>query len=158
MLNPTPTLDRVELSSQNLIQLGDEETQPYLPHPQARPYFKISAFYFIAELNPTNLNENTKIYFIIVIGETPQGQTSAAQAGTAGPGSSGQCLVGCLGKTKRELQTFGTSRLRPEAAAHRVHNASRKPKDQVRLNICLLLIGLLTIFYLTSLVMYAYTF
>ena len=78
-------------------------------------------------------------YFIIVIGENPQGQTSAAQAGTAGPGSSGQCLVGCLGKTKRELQTFGTSRVRPEAAAHRVHNASRKPKDQVRpkyLRIC----------------------
>ena len=81
----------------------------------------------------------------MLIGENPQGQTSAAQAGTAGPGSSGQCLVGCLGKTKRELQTFGTSRLRPEAAAHRVHNASRKPKDQVRLNICYWLIGLLTI-------------
>ena len=80
------------------------------------------------------MNDNIQRFFIIVIGENPQGQTSTAQAGTAGPGSSGQCLVGCLGKTKRELQTFGTSRLRPEAAAHRVHNASRKPKDQVRIN------------------------
>ena len=83
-----------------------------------------------------------------MIGETPQGQTSAAQAGTAGPGSSGQCLVGCLGKTKRELQTFGTSRLRPEAAAHRVHNASRKPKDQVRINMHYISLYLIYILYL----------
>ena len=81
-----------------------------------------------------------KIEYIFIIklfeGENSQGQPHHS---TPGAGSTGQCLVGCLGKTKRELQTFGTSRLRPEAAAHRVHNASRKPKDQVRpkyLRIC----------------------
>ena len=69
---------------------------------------------------------------LYIIGESTQGQAAGTQS-NSGSGSSGQCLVGCLGKTKRELQTFGTSRLRPEAAAHRVHNASRKPKDQVNI-------------------------
>ena len=36
-----------------------------------------------------------------------------------------------LAKTRLELSACGTSMLRPEAAAHKVHNASRKPKDVV---------------------------
>ena len=42
-----------------------------------------------------------------------------------------QCRAEILVKTRAELSACGTSMLRPEAAAHKVHNASRKPKDVV---------------------------
>ena len=41
------------------------------------------------------------------------------------------CRAEILVKTRLELSACGTSMLRPEAAAHKVHNASRKPKDVV---------------------------
>lgn len=41
------------------------------------------------------------------------------------------CTAGIIAKTRNELAACGTSLLRPEAAAHKVHNASRKMKDQV---------------------------
>ncbi len=41
------------------------------------------------------------------------------------------CEAPILARNKAELTSFGTSLLRPEAAAHKVHNASRKPKDLV---------------------------
>ena len=41
------------------------------------------------------------------------------------------CTAPILAKTRVELNACGTSLLRPEAAAHKVHNASRKPKDKV---------------------------
>ncbi len=43
----------------------------------------------------------------------------------------GVCSVPVLAKTRVDLSACGTSMLRPEAAAHKVHNASRKPKDKV---------------------------
>jgi hypothetical protein len=42
-----------------------------------------------------------------------------------------QCRAEILVKTRSELSACGTSILRPEAAAHKVHNASRKPKEVV---------------------------
>lgn len=45
--------------------------------------------------------------------------------------ASGPCTSWILARTRGELTTFGTSLLRPEAAAHKVHNSSRKPKDVV---------------------------
>ena len=41
------------------------------------------------------------------------------------------CTSKVIAKTRAELSVCGTSQLRPEAAAHKVHNASRKSKDQV---------------------------
>ncbi len=41
------------------------------------------------------------------------------------------CSAALMAKTRNELASCGTSLLRPEAAAHKVHNASRKPKEQV---------------------------
>lgn len=43
----------------------------------------------------------------------------------------GQCNASVMAKSRVELASCGTSQLRPEAAAHKVHNASRKPKDKV---------------------------
>ncbi|XP_040578554.1 uncharacterized protein [Lepeophtheirus salmonis] len=43
----------------------------------------------------------------------------------------GTCKMNVLAKTLLELSACGTSLLRPEAALHRVHNASRKSKDVV---------------------------
>ena len=42
-----------------------------------------------------------------------------------------RCRAEILVKTRAELSACGTSMLRPEAAAHKVHNASRKPKEVV---------------------------
>ena len=42
-----------------------------------------------------------------------------------------KCRAEVLVKTREELSACGTSILRPEAAAHKVHNASRKPKGIV---------------------------
>lgn len=42
-----------------------------------------------------------------------------------------KCRAEILVKTRAELAACGTSILRPEAAAHKVHNASRKPKGVV---------------------------
>lgn len=41
------------------------------------------------------------------------------------------CDADVIAFTKEELSSCGTSKLRPLAAAHKVHNASRKTKDQV---------------------------
>ena len=41
------------------------------------------------------------------------------------------CNSKVLARSKAELASFGTSLLRPEAAAHKVHNSSRKPKHVV---------------------------
>ncbi len=46
-------------------------------------------------------------------------------------GSGQACPSGVIAKTRAELSSCGTSMLRPEAAAHKVHNASRKPKEKV---------------------------
>ena len=43
----------------------------------------------------------------------------------------GICSSRVLARSKGELASFGTSLLRPEAAAHKVHNSSRKPKKVV---------------------------
>jgi len=52
-----------------------------------------------------------------------------------GPGGGGgvgsPCSARILARTRGELTSFGTSLLRPEAAAHKVHNSSRKPKHVV---------------------------
>lgn len=45
--------------------------------------------------------------------------------------SSSSCSSKVMAKSEHELHTFGTSLLRPEAAAHKVHNSSRKPKHVV---------------------------
>lgn len=47
------------------------------------------------------------------------------------PGNQAPCSAPILVKTRAELAACGTSLLRPEAASHKVHNASRKPKDKV---------------------------
>ena len=41
------------------------------------------------------------------------------------------CSAKNLAHSRGELTSFGTSLLRPEAAAHKVHNSSRKPKHVV---------------------------
>ena len=45
--------------------------------------------------------------------------------------STSLCSSRVLARSKGELASFGTSLLRPEAAAHKVHNSSRKPKKVV---------------------------
>merc|ERR1712228_649661 len=52
-------------------------------------------------------------------------------AGGAGVGVVSPCSARILARTRGELTSFGTSLLRPEAAAHKVHNSSRKPKHVV---------------------------
>ncbi len=58
------------------------------------------------------------------------GGGGAANGGVVNGGHS-QCTSRVIAKTRPELAACGTSMLRPEAAAHKVHNASRKPKEQV---------------------------
>ena len=41
------------------------------------------------------------------------------------------CTAKILAFQRKELLVFGTSILRPEAALHKVHNSSRKPKHVV---------------------------
>jgi len=51
--------------------------------------------------------------------------------GPGGGGVGSPCSARILARTRGELTSFGTSLLRPEAAAHKVHNSSRKPKHVV---------------------------
>ena len=59
----------------------------------------------------------------------PRGQPSAESPSWTH--ASQPCNAPILVRTRVELTSFGTSLLRPEAASHKVHNASRKPKDLV---------------------------
>ena len=53
------------------------------------------------------------------------------RAPPGGIGSADQCLVPCIATTKYELLDLGTRCLRPESAAHRVLNSTKKRKCQV---------------------------
>ena len=57
--------------------------------------------------------------------------SSTSPTAASGGGGGGGCTAPILARTRVELNACGTSLLRPEAAAHKVHNASRKPKDKV---------------------------
>jgi hypothetical protein len=63
----------------------------------------------------------------------PAPAVTVSSIGTTSPTSPGGgiCQNAILVKTRVALSACGTSLLRPEAAAHKVHNASRKPKDKV---------------------------
>ena len=76
----------------------------------------------------------TKLHESQVLPEVTVSPVMVAASSSTSPTSAlggGGCAAPILAKTRVELNACGTSLLRPEAAAHKVHNASRKPKDKV---------------------------
>ena len=68
-------------------------------------------------------------YHSVAAATTPNGNNGTLSNG--GDHGYEECKVPVLAKSRAEIASCGTSLLRPEAAAHKVHNASRKPKDKV---------------------------
>lgn len=76
----------------------------------------------------------TRLHESQVLPEVTVSPVMVAASSSTSPTSAlggGGCAAPILAKTRVELNACGTSLLRPEAAAHKVHNASRKPKDKV---------------------------
>jgi len=66
-----------------------------------------------------------------IINGAPQAVANAVAANANANAANASCSSRILARTRGELTSFGTSLLRPEAAAHKVHNSSRKPKHVV---------------------------
>ena len=76
----------------------------------------------------------TKLHESQVLPEVTVSPVMVAASSSTSPTpalAAGGCAAPILARTRVELNACGTSLLRPEAAAHKVHNASRKPKDKV---------------------------
>lgn len=124
-------LQQEQLRQQQQDQLRQQQQQEQLRQQQQQQQRQQQQQQLIGQMAALN-GKSSKLavkHTLLVPVSTPADWNNVSS--NSDGGGNPRCTANILARTRSELATCGTSMLRPEAAAHKVHNASRKPKDIV---------------------------